>query len=253
MTTKHSLLICALALTAGLSSCKKDEEEEPVVPAPTTAQPSNPTPTPADAAGVLVAVQTSNYITAPFVGEIYQPIGLGIAVFGDFVTPAYIDGGTVSLNGSAFTKQSNNSYVFQPTATSATGIDLADHVTWSVSGNAANTIPAINQDAPNVMPTGPKYTGSTEIGRTADFTVSSAITIENADSTYYGISSGSVVIKKTAAGGASVTFTAAEMGTLPTGSGYVQIAPYNIASQTIAGKKIYFVNESVVTKSVTIQ
>jgi hypothetical protein len=41
------------------------------------------------------------------------------------------------------------------------------------------------------------------------------------------------------------------MTSLTAGGGYVQIAPYNISAQTIDGKQVYLVNESVTTKQVT--
>lgn len=252
MKISNKVLLLLLAGSVSLSSCKKDEEEPEPTPAPTPAAPSNPIPAPSSAFGALVAIQTANYVTVPFLGEINQPIGLGVAVFGNLVSPGYVDAGTVSLNGAALTKQSNNSYVYTPAASSPTGIDLGDDSHWVVSGNSTTTVPAIDLMSPRSMPTGPKYSGSTTIPINAEFTLSSSVTIADADSIYYSVIGNGATVQKVVAGNIqSVTFTAAEMTTLTAGGGYVQIAPYNISAQTVGGKQFYLVNESVTTKQVT--
>ena len=172
MKISNKVLLLLLAGSVTLSSCKKDEEEPEPTPAPTPAAPSNPIPAPSSAFGALVAIQTANYVTVPFLGEINQPIGLGVAVFGNLVSPGYVDGGTVTLNGSALTKQSNSSYVYTPSATNATGIDLGDESHWVVSGNSTTTVPALDLMTPRSMPTGPKFSGSTTIPINAEFTLS---------------------------------------------------------------------------------
>ncbi|MFM2285846.1 MAG: hypothetical protein RLZZ543_1343 [Bacteroidota bacterium] len=251
MKISNGMLLLLLTSSLALSSCKKDEEEEPE-PAPAPAAPSNPIPAPSAAFGALVAVQTSNYVTVPLIGEINQPVGVAVGVFGNLLTPAYVNAGTVQVNATALTQQSNKTYLYTPAATTPTGIDFNDSVIWSVSGDATTTAPAIDYTVPRNMPTGPKYSGSTTIGRTADFTLNSSVAIADADSIIYNVISNGKTITRTTAGTIqSVTFSAAEMGTLTAGGGYVQIVPFNISAQTFSGKQIYFVNESVATKQVT--
>ncbi len=252
LTTR--LILFLVAGNMVLSSCKKDKEEETPTPTPTPAAPGNPNPAPDSAFGALVAIQTSNYITVPLVGEINQPIGVALGVFGNLITPAYVDAGTVSVNASALTKQSNGSYVFTPSGTATTGIDFGDEVHWIASGNATTSVPAIDVMVSRPVPTGPKYSGATSIPINAAFTLSSSVTIADADSIYYSVIGNGATVQKVVDGNVqSVTFSAAEMTSLGAGGGYVQIAPYNISSQLISGKRIYFVNESVATKSVTFQ
>jgi hypothetical protein len=247
--TKRFLLLSMIVLV-GFSSCKKDEEPEEETPTPTAATPANPVPAPTDAEAALVAVHTATYVTAPFVGEIYQPIGFGVGVFGNLVSGSYVNAGAVSLNSKALTAQTNQSYVYSPGATEPTGIDLSSGASWTVAGG--NGYAAFTHTTNNEVPSGPKYSGATTIPRNADFTLSSSIAILSADSVIFSVISPTATISQVQAGNvASATFTAAQMGTLGAGSGYVQIIPYNYESAVYGGKKIYFINESVSTTTVT--
>ncbi|MEX1190131.1 MAG: hypothetical protein WED33_12800 [Bacteroidia bacterium] len=251
MQSTKSILLAFLAFGLVLNSCKKDEED-PETPAPSAAAPSSPIPAPTGSDGALVAIHTATYITAPIVGEIYQPIGVGVAVFGDLVNGTFENVGTVSLNGNNFTSQSNQSYVYTPSATDIDGIDLSTDINWNVSGGGSFSSFAASPN--NEIPSGPKYSGPTTIPRTAAFTLSSSTQILSADSIIFNVISPSGNLLKTVAGNiSSVEFTAAEMGTLAAGNGYVQIVPYNIEAQTIGGKQIYLINESVSTNAVTFQ
>lgn len=247
-----NLFYLLLAGTVCLSSCKKDEEEEEEPSTPTAAVPANPIPAPSGADGALVAIHTATYIDAPFVGEIYQPIGVGVAVFGNLSASTFVNAGTVSLNSNNLAAQSNNTYVYTPSATSVSGIDLSNNINWSVSG--ANGFGAFTASPSNEIPSGPKYSGATTISRTAAFTLSSSTQIISADSTIFSVISPTNTLMKIVAGNVqSVEFSAAEMGTLGAGSGYVQITPYNYELQTLGGKQIYLINEAVNTTGVTFQ
>jgi hypothetical protein len=240
-----------LALALGFSSCKKDEAPEPVEPTqPFTV--SDPTPTPSDAAGVMVAIETSNYINVPFVGETNTPIGTAVAVFGNLQGGTFVDAGLVKVDAKELNKQTNNSYVLIPSA--AAGLSYEPPVVWEIAGSSANGVAQITYSNTNEFPTGPKYDGPTNIPRNAAFTLTSAVAISGADSIIYNvIAQNNTIASRTVAGNiASVTFTAAEMGALNAGSAYIQIVPYNMASEEIGGKKYYFINQAVTTKSVTL-
>jgi len=248
---KKFLFILSVAVVAGFSSCK-DDEEDPPPPAPVVAAPANPNPAPTDAFGALVAIKTANYVDVPFFGTVNQAIGVAVGVFGDLTTATYVDAGTVSSNGSSLTKQTNSSYIYTPAAALPTGIDYGDDVSWNVTGNTTTGVPAIVVSPVNQMPSDPNYAGSATLGRTSDFTLSSSVAITGADSVIFSVIGNGVSLLKTKAGSEqSAVFTAAEMATIPVGNGYIQIVPYNISSSIIEGKKIYFVNETVITKSVT--
>ena len=254
MKTNLFIKIAIVSAVMTLASCDKEEEETPTpVTPPAASAPATINPAGSDAFGALIALQTANYIAVPFLGEINQPVNTGVAVFGNLSGGTYVDAGNVTINTKALTKQTNNYYIYTPAATDPLGPDLSDNVTWNVTGNSGNSVPALNNVIPSQsFPVAPKYDGVTSIPRNAAFTVSSTILITGADTTYFSLFSPTTSLQKRVAGDVqSVTFTAEEMATLGAGTGYVQIAPYSMSSQTFDGKKIYFVNESVVTKSVT--
>jgi len=254
MKTNLFIKIAFASVVMTLASCDKKEEDLPApVTPPAASAPATINPAGADAFGALIAIQTANYVAVPFLGEINQPVNTGVAVFGNLSGGTFVDAGTVSINSLALTKQSNNTYVYTPAATNPTGPDLSDAVTWNVTGNSANFVPALNNITPSQsFPVAPKYDGVVSIPRNAAFTVSSSVLVTGADTTYFSLYSPTTSLQKKVAGDVqSVTFTAEEMATLGAGTGYVQIAPYSMSNQTFDGKKIYFINESVVTKSVT--
>jgi len=78
--------------------------------------------------------------------------------------------------------------------------------------------------------------------------------INNADSTYYSIyGTDASLLRRVAGSTPSVTFSSAEMSTLGEGTAILQIASFNIANQSLGGKKYYMVNESVASKIVTVE
>ncbi|MEI6523636.1 MAG: hypothetical protein WCO37_09085 [Bacteroidota bacterium] len=253
----YLLLVC---ISIGLISCEKDETPEPepeptpaTVPA-TTPTPSNPTPSPSDAKGVLVGIKTITFVNVPGVGTIQQAIGVGVASFWE-TQGTFLDGGAVSVNTKSLVKGTNNVYTFTPTATDVTGIEFTGNSTnWSVAGNSSTGVSAFTYN-PNIgFPAIGALTGSpTTVTRASGFKLGSATAITNADSvifSVYGPSGSKQVVK--AGNVSSYSFTASELSGVGEGSGFVQICPYKIASATFTGKKYYFVNESVVTQSVTI-
>lgn len=223
-----------------LTSCKKSV----LTPTATTTTPT--TPSPGDADGVLAAVNVSASQT---VGGITVPlnIGLGVAAFGstsaNFLAGTYTDAGAIACNSKSLTKQSGNSYIFQPSASAATGIDFASGVSWNVGG--AGTIPAFTRTLGAVMPDAPSITSGTTVTKGSDYTLT-INSVSGADSILFMIASGSKSIRKTLPGTAtSCTFSGAETNTLDaSNSAIIQADPFNYTSEVISGKKIYFVNES---------
>lgn len=239
------------ALVAGVSSCKKDKEEEEELETPAAVTPSNPVPAPSDADGALVGVKTVTYMSNPFMGEIVTEMGVAVAMFGNLSDGTFVDAGSVSVNSKALTKQSNNSYVYTPSALDLTGIDYDDQPVWSIAGNS--TVAGFEHEVNRSFPTNPNYNGSEKISTGASFELSSTVQL-SADSVMFILAGPSNTVSKTLAGPASkVTFSADEMGSLGKGTGFLQLVPYNITSATINAKKYYFINESVFTKSVTFE
>jgi len=251
MKLKHLLLLSAsLAI---FSSCSKDEDNDNSTPAPTGSTPST-VPQLSDANGVMVAVKSITYTTTP-VGSFPLPIGTAVAVFSDTAgSSTFVSAGTVECENNLLSKQSNNSYVFTPSATAPAGIDFGsvNNPAWEVQGSGS--IPSISRATTSGFPSGiDSVSNGSTINRSNDYTLAAAGNISNSDSVLFIVSGPSATLSKTLTGNSSsCTFTAAEMGTIGAGSGIVQIVPYNIESTVTGNKKFYFVNEIVVSRTVTI-
>ena len=70
-----------IGMVLATSGCKKDEGSDDDAGSSTTSEPTSPNPTPADADGVLIAIETVTYQSQPFVGTIEVALGLSVAVF----------------------------------------------------------------------------------------------------------------------------------------------------------------------------
>jgi len=252
--TSTTLLIALSAFVISLSSCKKDDDSN-----------TNTNPTPvsttdlfdfSDSWGLLAGVKTVTFQTIPVIGGT-QEIDLGTAVvaFNDAAgSNTYLDAGTAKCNTKTLTKQSNNSYVFQPSQTDITGIDFSSGSDWEVTG--AGSIPAITHSF-NTFPTTPTITSNKETVTRANGYTFSTSSVSYADSVLYVISSGNNYVKKSVAGNvSSVTFTASELSTLDASSyGLIQVTPYAYQTNTtvVPGKKVYFVNQVTVSDIVEVQ
>lgn len=202
-----------------------------------------------DSWGLLAAVKTVTYQTVPIIGQQEIILGTAVAAFPSSQGgTTYLDAGTVQCNTKTLSKQSNNSYIFQPTQTDVTGIDFGSGVDWNVSG--AGSIPAINTSF-NSFPSTPSITSNKEsvsLGSGYTFSISS---VSNADSILFILASGSGYVEKRVGGNAtSVTFSASDLSSLSASSyGLLQVTPYRYTTNTsiIPGKKVYLVNQVTVS------
>jgi hypothetical protein len=246
-----TLLIATCVATSLLWSCKK-ADPTPTPPAATT--PTIATPT--DAFGAFVAVKTLTEQNVPFVGV--QVIEVGTAV-GGFYSAAnsgtWVDGGSLKVDDSTLTKQTNNTYFYQMGQSNPTGLSFGSTTRWAIGGNATNSIPTFNYTHSRSMPSLGTLTSAKDITVASDYTITTSTT-NNSDSVIFIISGPNASIQKVKAGNTrSCLFTAAELGTLGKGdnAGLVQIAPYNIASTTQSGKKYYFIKETVLSTFVNLK
>jgi len=242
-TQKVSQLALTFLLVAGLTlaSCnKKDDDAKPGG----DNTPGTENPTPQLGAGTLVAINTQNTTSTP-IGDITTTLGLGVAVFTSDSWASFTEAGTVKLNGSTLTKNSNNSYVFMPSMTDPLGIDLSGTIVWEVSGNGST--PAFSHTVQAPFPTVGAITSSTDVSKSGyTLTVSS---ITNADSVYFQVGD---VLKALAGNSRSCQFTASELSGLGTGQSIIQVAPYKVSNAQYSGKTFYFINETTVSASANI-
>ena len=236
---------------AFFTSC--DKVKTAVTPTATTSStPTAPQPTITGGDAALVAVNTK--ITNMVVGiPVELEIGTGVGVFGNLSTPSYVDVGSITLNTKALTKQSNNTYLFTPSATEPTGIDLSGSLNWSVAGG--NGFSAFTCTSSKSMPNADMVSGTyTTVDKSSTFTLSTNSSISNADSVYFQLSGpNGTVLKRMGSNVSSATFSLAEVQSVGTGSGSVVIAPWNMEQQTKGGKAIILVNETAVARVVEIK
>lgn len=245
---KHNrlFLLAAFAISAVISSCTKDKEEE-IVPT------QEPTPTAStnfsfsDGHGVLAAVKSVSYTT---VAGYSVPVETNTAVAVFSATPGgsvFADAGTVHLNGNELSKQSNNSYVYQ----NFTSPFTFNQIAWAVAGSSA--VPSISYTHNKPMPSFSGYSAlPATITRSSGLTVSLGSAVSGADSIYVIVTgnSGSQYLLKRFGGTASqAVFSASELSGLTAGNtGLLQVVPWNYTAVDFSGKKLYFVNETAYSK-----
>ena len=254
-TTIKKLLtnITFIAFTLVLmQSCKKAEDLIPEDPAKTTT-PTSPQITISDADAILIGLQTVTYTNAGGF-PIETAIGLPVALFFDGAN--FKDVGTVSCEGKSLTKQDNHSYIFIPSATDPLGVTYDNNINWVVSG--ANRFPGGTYSAKGSFPSNVEIDAT--MGQNVDsksaFTLATKIAVANADSVYFGIYGPSGGVNHVVAGNASsYTFTEAEMKSIGTGAGFMQIAAVKQVKRDVlaSGEVIYYLTEKVNTASVTLK
>jgi len=158
------------------------------------------------------------------------------------------DGGTVTLNGKALAKQSNNSYVYQNVTDP---LVFSGGFAWTVSGSS--TVPSISYTDDRPMPTYSDYSSlPASVTRSAGLTINLSGNITGADSIWVVlISSGSnYLIKKVSGSASQCVMTASELSALnATTTGIIEVCPWNYKTEDFSSKKFYFVNEAAYTKS----
>jgi len=246
MKTQVNLLIMLfLAMSLAFTGCNEDDEDDEPDPAPAQNTDTEPVPTFPMADATLVAVDTETTQDTPL-GTFDIFIGTAVALFFD-TNQNLLDAGTVSINGSDLTKNSNNSYTYLPSLTEPEGLSFTTGTDWDVSGSS--NFPAFSASPGFDFPSVGDISGGDIVDRSADYTITIS-SVADADSIIYLVSG----ISKTTAGNVtSCTFTADELAGAPAGQGIIQAAPYAYEDQEFSGKIVYFVKEKVVSKSVTIE
>jgi hypothetical protein len=242
----YSLALVSV-IVGGLAGCSKDDDDDDTQTTPTasTVPPIN------DADAALVALNTITTTTTP-AGPFEITLGTGVAVFPTTAGGStYADAGAVTLEGEALSKQTNNSYVYTPTATNATGLDLSGSIGWTVAG--AGSVPAINHTVGVSFPTLGVITSDTStLSSSSDFTLSVA-SVANADSVIFQLAGqDGYKLYTRGPGTTSFTYTASDVASVGSGYAVIQVAAYTWESEMVGGKKVYYINETVRSIVVTI-
>jgi hypothetical protein len=246
-------LMMLFVVTAVMSSCGKDDNDDNNNNNNnTTSTPSNPLPTFTDSDAVLAAIRVNSTQTVPVVGTINVVID---AASGGFLNGSnYFDAGAIKVNNFALTKFQNNAYAVTGTSEGALDFSTGDAVNWNVAG--AGSIAGFTHTTSNAMVDAKAFAANTP--STIDIDGNVTLSLEGyplyaTDILWLVIDKNGNSVKKTN-NASSVTFTAAELSTLTKGANaLIEVAAYNYSSETFGGKKVYFVNETATTKSVTLE
>lgn len=259
------LMVPAIAMAIGFTSCDKTPVEPtiPKIDTPqTTAAPTPVTPSAGDGMwGAMIALEMKFTINNP---QLPVPVttstDMGIASFYDNNNGSgnLVDAGTVSINGNDLEKNTNNSY----TLTATTGmtpstLDLGSTVSWKVSGGSGISAITHNHTTSGF----PDYTGTTptEIDRSKDLEVDLGSNVSGADSVYVVIvTTSKTIIKAYGANPApsKATITASELSGLSAvddNTAYFEVVPFTYEVSTISGKKYAFIKEAAVVTAVNVK
>ena len=262
MKKSKLLLLPAAALMLAFASCTPEETPEPEVPTNTTpTAPEPPKPQPAGVHGALIALQMDfTYTASGF--PVTLSTEMGIAAFYDAIgSSTLVDGGAVTVNSNALTKNANNSYLVTagiPTQTPTT-LGLDGNINWNVSGSS--NVPAFGYNIDGTVYPFIDYTGTipTDITRANGVTLNfTNANTKNADSVYVMIVSGSAsVLKHFDANAGNVTITAAELNGLAastsTSPAYIEIVPWTILAWPLhVGKMYAVINERAIVRTINL-
>jgi hypothetical protein len=257
---KKFLLATAALCAIYLSSCKKNETTNPTPPANNPPQVN----TPSDGYGVIGVVKAQASYTTPSVPgvpsmDIDYNIGTAFAAFSTSPgATTFVDAGNVTVNDSALTKTTTNSYAFTPKgAPTGSDIGLNTNTTtynWTITGSS--NVAAFTHTATGSLPSIGKINSAKDINTANSYTITLTANASNCDSIIWVMIGPSGNVQKiTGPSTSSCTFSAAEVGSLGKGdnSGIVQVAPYRISDFTKNGKKYYYVRESCATMFVNLK
>jgi len=248
---KTKTLIVLLIIGTLTFSCSKDEDSPAPVTPPTPVASGNSTgnaqPSFVGADASLWAVQSLSVTQLPGgLPPITNVLGIGVGIFID-ATNNFVDVGNIELNGNALIKNPNNSYTYVPGLTSPMGIDFTGDVDWDVTGG--NGFTGFTRNITIGFPTISEISSSATITKANGYTLT-VNSVAGADSVLFLVGG----VNKTIPGNAtSCTFSATELSTLDNGPTVIQAAAYISTNETIGGKMIYFGNETVQTKTATVQ
>jgi hypothetical protein len=235
--------ILALSLSVFfLAGCEKDDDPEPGGNNNNGGEVSA-----GDAFGTLVAIRSVTYTNA---GGNLIPFEFNTATAAFFEAvggSTLVDAGTVQLNGKTLTKANNNAYTYDDVLDPLS----LDQVQWEVSGSG--DVPAISQTVTKPIPAFTGYENlPASVSKADGVTISLGASISDADSvlvTVVSVDDGEFAMRTVAGNAASVTFSTGDLAGLSTGAGLLQVNPYNVTSETISGKKYYFLNQSSYSKT----
>jgi len=245
----HTLLrAISLIAVLVLASCKKEEASTDDTGGSATGNGTAGTPPSfGDADGVRAAVRSHVVLSTPL-GNQEVIVGIAAGGFSNDQFATRVSVGPVSCNGEDLFMQASGAYAYAPSVLNPNGIDLTatNEVTWVVGGG--NGFASFTRTLAGPFPVTDAIS-SGNVVRAAGHTLTVG-TVALADSVLFAVGA----VTRTLAGSAnSCTFTAAELGALSAGQALAQVVAYSSVQEEIGGKRIYFVKQSLRTKSVMVE
>lgn len=235
---KRKVFTAAMIALIGFTSCEETEDIAPTPAPQVNVTPStNPSFTGADA--VLVGVSSTNSTSG-----INTTVGTAVGIFNQ--DSNLVNVGEVNVNSSKLNFTSGNIYLFTPGLLNFNGIDFSSGSNWSVTGGNGFSAFAYNYTRP--FPSVSQISSSATVSKSADYTLTTS-SISGSDSVIFILGSLSHVA---AANTTSHTFSVSDLKDQFTGSSIAMVAAYNYSGRNENGKTVYYVNESIVTKPITI-
>lgn len=262
---KTIFIITSISLALSFTSCKKKGCTDPTATnydvsatkddgscvLPAAQVPVAPTYSPVfnGTYGALVAIKIISTTSTP-IGDVDTNIGVAVAAFSENGGSAFVSAGTVKADGNALTTNENHTYVYSPAASNPTGLDFSGTtVNWDGDGGVW---PAFSTSTSQGFSTISTITSGNPSSSSSYQLKTSAIS--GADSTLFMLVGSSTSILKVVAGSVSeYTFSASEVSSCGAGSGIVEIIGLKYDLKNVGSKDYYLINETVRTKSVTIE
>lgn len=230
-----------------LPSCSDSDEN------PRDQQNTNPLPDFGDADAVLAAIKAKSNLPegTPSVPGMSDLL-IDVANANFYSSPnggSLVNVGTVSVNGFELQPVGGNAYVNDFTAMTL-DINSGQSNEWMVAG--ANGFSGFTHTTSKPMPGVVRFQSNVP----DEFTLSAGVELSiqqlpsGVDNLLWVVSDGNNVITKEARA-TGISFSSDELSNLSASSNaLIQVAAYNSESQTLGGKKIYFINETVDSKFV---
>lgn len=213
--------------------------------------------------GVFVGIRSFSVQSTP-IGEMEVTIGTAVVAVGNLANGKFKEAGEVKCYvGSTptpytLTKQPDHSYVYMPGTPGATGLEsIPFH-----EGNAGMPFWEVNELGISKgsyyrFPRKPELLSSLSVTRASGYEVQ--FRSNDGHELLVIISSGNkYVYKKLKTGDAEyrdqkVVFSAGELNVLPASEhALIQIVPYTLHTSSVSDKKYYFINQTVLSKPVTV-
>lgn len=251
MKLKTPSFLLIFSLVGLLFTACNDSDENPQ-----DQQSTNPLPDFGDADGVLAAIKAKSNLPSGTPSVPGMPDILIDVANANFYSSSsggnLVNVGTVSLNDFALQNVGGNAYINNFTDITLE-LNSGQTNSWSVAG--ANGFSGFEHNTSKPMPGVVRFQTSVP----EEFTISAGVALSvqsipaAVDNLLWVVSDGRNVVTKEARS-TSITFSASELNSLSASStALVQVAAYNSESQTFGGKKIYFINETVDSKFVSLK